>query len=163
MFRVVITGARDLPEPEIVWLPLWSLLHRHRAIIVCHGDAESGADLFAHQWFELPGQAFNRQRLPNEPPVEYLAIEDRHPPDWTKGDYALKIRNQDMINENPNAVFSFPTPSSQGTLDCVARAWVRGIPVYVWHYLNLGQWRLMTDDEGERLARRKLAWGKVSR
>lgn len=159
MYRVLVTGARDLPEAETVWLPLWILLHQKQSIIVSHGANPAGADLYAHEWFELPEQTFNRKRRAHERKVEYLAIEDPHPPDYNKGSYAPNIRNQDMVNLEPSAVFAFPTPKSQGTLDAMARAWVRDIDVWIWHYLQIGSHRKMTDIEGERLARNKLGWG----
>jgi hypothetical protein len=160
MFRVVVTAARDLPEPEIVWVPLWCLLHQQRAIIVTHGANPSGGDLYVHQWFELPEQTFNRDRRRHEDDVDYLAIEDPHPADWSRGKVGGNIRNQEMINTGPDEVYAVPTPSSSGTLDCMARAWVRGVPVRVWHYLELGHSWLLSDDEGEHLARKRLGWGR---
>lgn len=160
MYHLVVTGGRDLPEPEIVWIPLWTLLHQKQAIIVTHGANPQGADRYAHQWFELPGQSFNRERLRAEPNPGYLAIEDPVPADWTQGKIGGNIRNQTMIDKDPDAVFAFPTPKARGTLDCMARAWVRGIPVWIWHYLVPGHHRLLEDREGERLARRRLGWGR---
>lgn len=160
MYRLLISGGRDLPEAEIVWVPLWQLLHQKKAIIVIHGGCPSGADLYAHEWFELPGQAFNRKSRMYESESEYLAIEEAHPANWgLHGKSAGPIRNQEMVDTKPDALFAFPTPASQGTLDCIARAWVAGIKTYIWHYLDIGRYRLLTDEEGERLARKKLKWG----
>lgn len=158
MHRLLVSGGRDLPEPEIVWLPLWIALHRVGAMIVMHGDCLSGADLYARQWFGLPGQTFNRPPRRYEPKVEYLAVEERHPAQWDRyGKAAGSIRNQEMVNADPDVCYAFPTPRSQGTLDCMARAWVRGVPVYVWHHLDPCQApRQLTDAEGEKLAKRKL-------
>jgi len=168
MYRLLVTGGRDHPEAEVVWLPLWMLLHRKHAMIVGHGACETGADRYAHDWIELPGQPWNREPRRYEPKVEHLALEERHPADWSQlGKAAGPRRNQEMVDAGADAVFAFPTPASRGTLDCMARAWVRGIPVYVWHHLDLGRHRLLSDEEGEELARRKLHWptnhrGKVS-
>lgn len=159
MYRLLVTGGRDLPEAEIVWMPLWMLLHKKHALIVMHGDHDTGADLFAHEWCALPGQPWNRGHRRYEPKVEYLALEERHPADWTKyGKAAGPLRNQEMVDAGADAVFAFPTPASNGTLDCMARAWVRGIPVFIWHHLDLGRHRRLTEDQGEDLARRKLHW-----
>lgn len=160
MYRVVVTGGSDLPEAEIVWIPLWLALHRYEAIIVTHGACGHGADRFAQQWFTLPDQTFNRKRRRYENGTDYLAIEDPHRADWSKGKIGGAIRNQEMIDTKPDVVFSFPTPKTQGTWDCMARAWLRDIPVYIWDHLTPAQCRQMTDDEGERLARRKLGFGR---
>lgn len=161
MYRVLVTGGRDLPEAEIVWLPLWILLHQREAIIVTHGANPRGADLYAHEWFTLPEQAFNRARRRLEPAVEYLALEDPHPASWElHGKTAGPIRNQEMVDTKPDIVFAFPTPKSEGTLDCIARAWLKDIPVYLWHHIDIGRYHKMTDTEGETMARRKLGWGR---
>jgi hypothetical protein len=88
-----------------------------------------------------------------------MVLEEQHPPDHSKGSYANNIRNQDMVTEGANACFGFPTPESTGTLDCMARAWVKGIDTYVFHHLEPGRFHKLTEDEGEHLARRMLKWG----
>src|SRR5262245_37221750 len=161
MYRLLVTGGRDLPEAEIVWMPLWMLLHKKHALIVMHGDHDTGADLFAQEWVELPGQPWNRGHRRYEPKVEYLALEERHPPDFTrfsKRSEAFHARNQEMVDAGADAVFAFPTPASKGTFDCMARAWVRGIPVFIWHHLEPGRTRRLTEAEGEQLARQRLRW-----
>lgn len=161
MHRLLVTGARDLPEAEIVWIPLWLALHQHQSIIIGHGQNPKGTDLYVHEWFELPEQPFNRGTRCYEPKVEYLAIEDPEPAQW--GDYgkaAGNIRNQVMVDKPVDEVYAFPTPASKGTWDCVARAWVRGIPVWIYDHLQILQRRLLDPDEGEYLARRRLGWGR---
>lgn len=159
MYRLLVTGGRDLPEAEIVWVPLFMMIHARQAMVVVHGHCPTGADQFAHEWLALPGQPWNRDRRNYEPKVEHLALEDPHPADWAGlGKAAGPIRNQQMVDAGADACFAFPTPASRGTLDCMARAWVRGIPVFVWHHLELGRHRRLTDEEGQRLARHKLGW-----
>lgn len=165
MYRILVTGGRDLPEPEIVWIPLWLALHQHRDLIVTHGDAPHGADSYAHQWFEMPDQPFNRSPRRYERYEEYLAIEQRRPADWkdrSLGKHAGNVRNQQMVDMNPmhDVVYAFPTPKSSGTLDCMARAWVRGITVVIWDHLTPCVSRVLKEDEGEQLARRRLHWGR---
>jgi hypothetical protein len=170
MFRLLVTGGRDAPEAECVWVPMWMLLHQHRSIMVTHGACPTGVDLYAHEWFHLPEQAFNRPTRKYEPRIEYLALEDPHPANWKQGGaIAGHIRNQQMVDghitgqDEPSPIdvcYAWPTPASSGTLDCMARAWVRGIPVYVWHYLNVGRYHRLDDDMGERLARERLGWGR---
>lgn len=162
MRRLLITGGRDLADPEIVWLPLWIMVHTYEQMIVVHGDAP-GADTFAHEWCELPGQQWN-QRPPvvshrGHRRVERLVLEERHPADWTRhGKAAGPIRNQEMIDAGADGVFAFPTAKSRGTYDCMARAWVRGIPVFVYSTTNLGEYHRLSEVQGEHLARHVLHW-----
>lgn len=160
MYRLLITGGRDLPEAEIVWVPLWNLLHHQHSIIIVHGDCRTGADMYAHEWLKLPGQPWNRSRRAYESKIEDLALEEAHPADWRKGKAAGPIRNQEMVNAGADACYAFPTPASRGTYDCMARCWMRDIPVYVWHHLELGRYHRYTDAEGEALARKKLGYGR---
>lgn len=170
MFRLLTTGGRDAPEAEVVWMPLWHLLHKHRSMMVTHGKNPAGADLYVAEWFRLPEQAFNRATRRYESSVEYLALEDPHPADWKRGKIAGHIRNQEMVDGKIAAndevgppidlCYAWPTPASRGTWDCIARAWVKGIKVFVWHHLEIGRGRWLTDAEGEDLARRRLGWGR---
>jgi hypothetical protein len=160
MHRLGVSGGRDLPEAETVWIPLWLALHEHRALVLTYGDNPSGADRFVHEWFDLPEQTFNRRRRNYEPSMEFLVIRDRCEADWTRGKIAGNIRNQVMIDRGLDLLYAFPTPKSKGTLDCMARAWVRGVPVRIYHHLEINQWRMLEDCEGERLARQRLGWGR---
>lgn len=160
MFRLLVTGGRDLPEAEIVWMPLWMLLHRKRAIIVVDGECPTGADRYAHEWIELPGQPWNRTRRRYESKVEHLALEEPHPANWSLGKVAGPLRNQEMVNAGADACFAFPTPNSRGTYDCMARAWAKGIPVWTWHHTDLGRHQKLTEEQGEHLARKYLRYGK---
>ena len=161
MHRLLITGGRDLVDAEIVWMPLFMAIHKHEQMIVVHGDAP-GADTFAHEWVELPGQQWNRRPLTTYEKLhrtERLVIEERHPADWLRlGKAAGPLRNQEMVDIGADACFAFPTPASKGTLDCMARAWVKGIPVYVWHHRKIGQCNYLTEEQGEPLARQRLHW-----
>lgn len=162
MYRLLVTGPRDLQGAEVIWLPLWMLVHAKKSIIVEHGACPTGADLYAHEWIELPGQPWNREHRNYEPKEQCLALEDPHPANWGKyGKAAGPIRNQEMVDVDPtpDACFAWPSPDCRGTLDCMARSWVKGIPVYIWHYLEPGRYRLMGEEEGEQLARRRLGWG----
>lgn len=160
MYRLLVTGGRDLPDAEVVWMPLFMTIHKHEQMIVVHGAHESGADLYTHEWIELPGQQWNRRPLQEKMRrVERLVIEERHPANWGRlGKAAGPLRNQEMVDAGADMVFAFPTPASKGTLDCMARAWVRGIPVHIWHHHELGRGRRLTEAEGEQLARHRLHW-----
>ena len=104
--RVLITGSREEDvEAEIL---VKSTLANHYAtreiteIIV--GDAK-GVDAIATRWARGMGI-----------PVRVF------PADWqTHGKAAGPIRNQEMVDTNPDICYAFPRKGSKGTWDCVER------------------------------------------
>ena len=161
MYRLLITGSRSVTDAEFVWMPLWQMVHKHESLLVVHGDCPTGADKFAQDWVDLPGQRWN---LPTRPvgadgklavDHDYLAVAERHPAKWDlHGKVAGPIRNQAMVNLGADACFAFPTRESRGTTDCMARAWVADIDVYVFNTDTLGAFHKLSDKEGDHLARR---------
>lgn len=60
---------------------------------------------------------------------------DRYPADWNKhGKYAGPIRNQQMIDTNPDGVIAIWDGQSADTRDLISRAEVAGIEVFVYQY-----------------------------
>lgn len=159
MYRVLVTGGRDHPEAEVIWVPLWTLVHKHQSMVLVHGACPTGADLYAHEWVQLPGQSWNRRERAHEKGLDRLVIEEAHPADWERyGKSAGPRRNEEMVRADADICLAFPTPKSNGTWDCVARAWVRGIDVYVFHHLQVGRFHQLSDAQGEKLAKEKLHW-----
>ena len=104
MNRALVCGGRDYANVE----KLYSVLDAWEPAIttLIHGGA-TGADAIAAQWARERG-------IPQQ---AYLA-------DWkTYGRSAGPRRNQQMLDEGtPDVIFAFPTQSSRGTWDMVARA-----------------------------------------
>lgn len=160
MWTVLITGSRKLESADVMWHYLNLTLNKHPLLTVVQGACPSGADEFAHGWCRLMDES-----LPNDSPrmvIEacrtpgtpgYPAAWDRH------GKIAGPIRNQEMVDldPRPDVCYAFPTTESRGTYDCMSRAWVKGIPVYVFR--DDYSMHKVTEDEGEALARRWIGWG----
>ena len=153
VYRLLVTGSRKLADSDIVWTPLFWIVHRYGYMTLIHGHCPTGADHFADEWYENWESRAGHDS-------DQLALIERYPADWDlHGKAAGPIRNQQMVDLGANACFAFPTPESRGTLDCMARAWVRGIPTYVFSPTNVGAFRQLSEEEGEKLARRYLGWG----
>lgn len=161
VFRLLVTGSRFQRNEEIVWNPLWWMVHKHHNLVIRHGASylthpDEGVDLAAHEWIGLPGQKWN-----TSPNSDYLVIEDAVPADFkTLGRKAGPLRNQDMVSRGNDACFAFPDDRPRsGTLDCLARAWAQGMPCYVFSSTQVGRFHTLSEDEGMNLARRMLGWG----
>lgn len=110
--RILVTGGRDFEDQALLESVLDSLQSMHHIEAVLHGDA-SGADRLAGQW------AKSRN----------IAVE-AYPADWKKfGRAAGPIRNQKMLDENPDILIAFP--GGKGTADMVSRAKKAGLVVVV--------------------------------
>lgn len=159
MFTLLVSGSRYQKDAEIVWSPLYWMINRHKTMMVRHGACPTGVDLHAHEWIELPGQKWN-----TDPRSDLLVLEDPHevtPLMWqTIGKPAGPQRNQRMVNLDADAHFSFPdSRRKSGTLDCLARAWVKGIPCYVFNFQRVGVFHVLTEGEGAAVAHRMLGYG----
>jgi hypothetical protein len=115
--RVLVTGSRDWPYPEVVEMELDRLLTS--PLIVVHGACPRGADLHADRW------ACEQERL-----GVYQVRPEAHPAKWNSyGKTAGPIRNQEMVNLGADLCLAFRYMGSKGTQDCVNRAHLAGIPV----------------------------------
>lgn len=107
--RVLVCGGRKYWNKEKVRGVLDTLLKSTAIKSVVHGAA-TGVDSLAGEW----------ARKNN-------ITEERFPADWKQGKKAGPIRNQQMIDTNPDLVIAFP--GGKGTEDLVMRAWSKGITV----------------------------------
>jgi hypothetical protein len=120
--RVLVTGARDWDDPDIVGTVLsGAALHTAdlaEMFVVIEGGAK-GADECARNW------------APDHPSVSHITERA----EWEAfGKRAGPIRNRKMVDEHePDVVFAFHNDleSSKGTKDCVTYARSKGIPVYL--------------------------------
>lgn len=156
MWSVLVTGSRDLESADVMWHYLGLTLNKHPLLTIVHGAAR-GADRYAHMWCDLSQDL----RDPDKMVIEACREPGTpgYPANWGDGKFAGNARNQEMVNlePRPDVVYAFPMPQSRGTYDCMARAWVKGIPIYEFSP-NYNVHKL-TEAEGELLARKHLHWG----
>lgn len=115
--RVLVTGSRHWVDQSRIWKALEAEMRAHGMSHLIHGDAR-GADKIAGAWARNVGIA-----------------EVRVPAQWDiYHDQAGRIRNEWMMDLNPEVVLAFPLHDSKGTKHCMRLGRLRGIPVR-----NLGQ------------------------
>jgi YspA, cpYpsA-related SLOG family len=154
VFRLLVTGSSQQTNAEIVWNPLFWVVHKHQQMLVVHGGSPTGVDLFVHEWINLPGQKWNA-----DPKSEFLVVEECHDGFWGQPEGGERC-NQEMVDAGADACFAFPDDRKRSaTLDCVARAWRKGIPTYIFNSTRVGAFHQLTEDEGAALAVRMLGYG----
>ena len=115
-FRVLVTGGRDYPDRQAVFLRLATCrqeaVRNGLKLIVIHGDCPTGADHWAALWCR-------REDID----------ERRYRAQWNLyGRSAGPRRNQRMLDEEqPDLVLAFP--GGRGTADLVRRAATAGVLV----------------------------------
>lgn len=118
MFRVIVTGSRQLVDQTLVWLTLDVLAAEHGPLTVVHGGCPNGADRYATAWCRARGAA----------QVVYPADWDRH------GLAAGPIRNFQMVADGAALVVAFPQAGAKnrGTRHCVDAAGAVGLPIDIY-------------------------------
>jgi hypothetical protein len=108
---VVITGGRLFTDKAFVWRHMDEQLVALGITGVVNGRAKSGVDQFVHEWCKDRG-------IPERP----------YPADWdTHGDAAGPIRNQEMIDSEPEIERCLVFPGHIGTTDMARRCRKAGI------------------------------------
>ena len=116
--RVLVTGSRDWPYPQVVHAELDRLMadHTQGRLIIVHGDCRAGADAYADQWAKANAR--------------YGVRVERHPAKWNEyGRAAGPIRNSYMVSLGAGLCLAFNYMGSKGTKDCINRASIAGIPI----------------------------------
>ncbi len=141
-FRVLVTGSRDWPTPDVVWSALndarLEALAAGRPLVVVHGACPRGADQHAAAWAAVARQ------------FTAGVVEEGHPPkDHPTQDFgpwpgAGPRRNTYMVGLGANVLLAFLSPCtsprcrrprphpSHGTSGCIDLAEQAGIPVRRW-------------------------------
>ncbi|MEU1043915.1 SLOG family protein [Streptomyces sp. NPDC005897] len=141
-YRVLVTGSRDWPTPDVVWAALNDVrtetLLAGRDLIVVDGACPTGADLYATEWADVAGQ-FSRQVVAEEHPAQDHPTQDFGP--WPA---AGPRRNAYMVSLGADRALAFlgpcashrcrkPRPHpSHGASGCADLAEQAGIPVRRW-------------------------------
>lgn len=107
-----ITGGRRFTDERFVWDHLTDLMVSSGPLgAMVNGMAKSGVDLFAYRWAQHVG----------------LSVRE-FPADWeANGEAAGPIRNQQMLDENPDIGLLVVFPGHSGTVDMTRRARKLGI------------------------------------
>lgn len=146
MFTLAVVGSSRQTNAEIVWNPLFWALAKHEQMIVRHQAvpdvAGGGVARFTQEWCRLPGHPWNA-----DPNSKFLVLEQVHPDQVS------------MCYADCSALYAFPSDRYRSrTLHAMALAWARGIPVVVWHSVQVGRFHNLSDREGMGLAKKMLGW-----
>lgn len=133
--RILVTGSRDWPWPEVVYQTLTSIVEEncptlreddgtfvdydYSKVVLIHGNCPNGADRFADDWAAA-----------NFVPVEKFEADWRH-----YGIAAGHIRNDKMIQSEPDICVAFIHNNSRGAISTANKAGKAGIKVrrvYSW-------------------------------
>lgn len=111
---IVITGGRDWKDKAFVWRHMDEQRAKLGFRAVVNGRAKIGVDKFVHEWCKARGV--------EERPYPVL------PSEWDElGDAAGVLRNQKMIDEEPDIEHALIFPGGSGTMDMARRCRKAGI------------------------------------
>lgn len=116
----LVTGSRRFTDEIFVRQQLEKLVLRlpdSARIVIIHGGANRGVDLFVHQWCQ-----------------DFSGVEERiFWPDYVRyyESEAPKMRNSLMVAERPDEVLVFYAKGAEnrGTWDCATKAKLTGLKV----------------------------------
>jgi hypothetical protein len=114
--RVLVTGARDCPNPCVVHAVLDHATVGHEQVTIVHGACHlGGADAYAQQWADDRGMATEQH-----PAAQFGT--------WPK---CGPKRNAHMVSLGADLCLAFPGTRSRGTWDCARKAKAAGIPTII--------------------------------
>jgi hypothetical protein len=117
---VVITGGRDFRDKNFVWQQMDHYASELDITAVVNGRAKTGVDQFVHEWCKDRG-------IPERP----------YPADWdTHGEAAGLIRNQEMIDSEPEIERCLVFDGGRGTTDMARRCRKAGIERVIINYYD---------------------------
>lgn len=109
ILRILITGSRDYSDHlkiERVFKNVMRKFSSYDSFCLVSGACPTGADNIGEKVASELGWQI-----------------ERYPADWSKdGKAAGPIRNQRMVDTNPDICLAFPLGNSRGTYDCIKRA-----------------------------------------
>ena len=114
--RVLITGSRDWDREDVIASELWSTYWASKSVsedmVLISGGCPTGADFIAEKVAEALGWSV-----------------ERHPANWGKyGKRAGYIRNQAMVDSNPDICIGFVKDNSRGATMTLGLAEKAGCP-----------------------------------
>lgn len=117
MFRLLVTGSRRWPRPDVVVRLLDRSLGLHPGgLTIVHGACSEGVDQVADDWC-----------------AQFSIPVERFPADWDGlGRRAGMVRNQAMVDSRPDGCYAFIWRASAGASHCARVAEKAGVPVHRW-------------------------------
>lgn len=115
--RVIVTGSRKWEQPSVVYDALNEVYQQHGPFTLVHGACATGADFYAHRWYEVAGRALGVGE------IKYRAEWARH------GRAAGPRRNAVMVHAGADLVLAFPLPGGSGTQGTMELARAAGIEI----------------------------------
>lgn len=108
---IVITGGRDWKDKTFVWRHMDEQREKLGFRTVVHGDCRTGVDRFVKLWCR-----------------DRRVMQRPYPADWDNlGEAAGFIRNQEMIDNEPDIEHALVFPGGNGTMDMARKCRVAGI------------------------------------
>jgi hypothetical protein len=114
MTRLLITGSRTWDDYDFMDGVIYKLSQNVGPLTIVEGGAK-GADYLA----ECVS-------------IRYGFDLEVYPADWSKGRAAGIIRNQQMVDTNPDYCYAFIRNNSKGATHCVNAAKKKGIPTVIF-------------------------------
>lgn len=121
MSKILVCGGREFDDWDLLYTTLYDIFDNgkrslNEPLIIIEGGA-TGADFLARVWAKYMSIEF---------PVSYKEYKA----DWkTYGRSAGPIRNQQMLDENPDIEMVVAFPGGVGTNDMVERSVKKGLEV----------------------------------
>lgn len=120
--RVIVTGSRKWSNAQAVYDELWAAYRKYGPFVLVHGSCSTGADAWAHHWYEMVGSQMGCEEKP-------------YPANWDywreRGNVkaAGPTRNARMVADGADLVLAFPLPEGSGTQHTIRLAEEAGIEV----------------------------------
>ncbi|WBP93209.1 SLOG family protein [Mycolicibacterium neoaurum] len=129
---VLVTGAREWPDPHIVWGALSAQVQETGPFVLVHGDDNTGVDALAHEWLSLEDAHCELPCCDPEIQGVMRAVEEVHTSRTSNGG-SRATHNQRMVDRGADVCLAFITPASASAVDCMTRARIAGISVVEYH------------------------------
>ena len=131
---VLITGARNWPDDHIVWGVLSKQVVNHGPFVLVHCGAPVGVDALAHEWLCIEDPVCDLPCCDPQNQQLMRRLEESYPIDLrADGIGGIAARNQRMVDRGLDLCLAFISPTSRGSVDCMTRARVAGVPVIEQH------------------------------
>ena len=117
--KILVCGGRDYYDENKIMEVLTDVIGLEKNVLVIHGACKTGTDSIVQKFCD-----------------SYLVTTKPYPANWEKfGRRAGPIRNQQMLDDNPDIDVFIAFPGGAGTKDMVKKAMQSKIP-----RINICEW-----------------------